>query len=209
MRELDFLGVGRGSLSQALYGEHVYLRPLQKRDAEEFVSWFADIEVIRFLGMEPLTQDKATMWFNELLRDSTGQYFGIVKKNDKKLIGYTFLTGISERHKIAKEFGIVMGDKEEWGKGYGTEATRLMLEYGFNVLKLHRIQLLVLDFNRRALRMYRKLGFKREGIQREARVVNDEWHDVIMMSMLEKEFQRKLDKKNRNIYRSSRVNSQV
>jgi len=194
---------------QALYGEHVYPRPLQKGDAEEFVLWFGDLEVTRFLGMEPLTRDKATMWFNELLRDSTGQYFGIVKENDKKLIGYTFLTGISERHKIAKEFGIVIGDKEEWGKGYGTEATRLMLEYGFSVLKLHRIQLLVLDFNRRALRMYRKLGFVREGIQREARSVNDEWHDVIMMSMLEKEFQRKLDNKNRNICRSSTVNPQV
>jgi len=149
------------------------------------------------------------MWLNEFLRDSIGQYFGIVKKNDKKLIGYTFLTGISKRHKIAKEFGIVIGDKEEWGKGYGTEATKLMLEYGFTVLKLHRIQLLVLDFNKRALIMYRKLGFVREGIQREARIVNDKWHDIIMMSMLEKEFQRKLDKKNRNICRSSRVNSQV
>ena len=196
-------------MSQVLYGENVYLRPLQKGDAQDFVSWFGDIEVTRFLGMEPLTQNKATTWFNGLLRDSTGKYFGIVKRNDKKLIGYAFLAGISKRHKIAKEFGIVIGEKEEWGKGYGTEATKLMLEYGFSVLKLHRIQLLVLDFNRRALGMYRKLGFVREGIQREARIVNEEWHDVIMMSMLEKEFQRKLDKKNRNICRSSKINSQV
>lgn len=86
--------------------------------------------------------------------------------------------------------GIVIGDKNLWGHGYGNEATKLILEYGFKHLKLHRIQLMVLDFNKRAQHLYKKLGFVVEGIQREARLVNGEWHDVILMGILEKEFER-------------------
>jgi len=63
-----------------------------------------------------------------------------------------------------------------------------MLEYGFKQLKLHRIELIVLDSNERALHMYRNQGFVEEGIQREARLVADKWHDVILLGILEKEY---------------------
>ncbi len=77
-----------------------------------------------------------------------------------------------------------------WDHGYGSEATNLLLEYGFKTLKLHRIQLLVLDFNKRVQQLYRNLGFVEEGVQRETRLVDGEWHDVILMSMLEKEYKK-------------------
>lgn len=86
-----------------------------------------------------------------------------------------------------KEFGIVI-DETCWGRGYGSDGTRLLLTYGFQQLKLHRIELLVLDDNDRARRMYRNLGFVDEGIRREACLIDGEWHDVIMMGLLETEW---------------------
>jgi len=88
---------------------------------------------------------------------------------------------------LAREFGIVIGDKDLWGHGYGSEAIRLAIGYGFKRLKLHRIQLIVLDFNKRAHHAYRKVGFVEEGVQRDALLVGGRWHDVIMMGMLKRE----------------------
>lgn len=171
-----------------LDGKKIYLRFLQKSDVDEFCVWYSDRQVTRLIGIKPLSQDQATTRFNSLLTDPNGVYFGIIKKDEEGIIGYVFLAHILKSHRVAREFGIVIGDKNLWGHGYGSEATRLILEYGFKHLKLHRIQLGVLDFNERALHMYRKLGFIEEGIQREARLVDDKWHNIIMMSMLKQEF---------------------
>jgi RimJ/RimL family protein N-acetyltransferase len=123
-----------------------------------------------------------------LLNDLNGVYFGIIKKDEKRIIGYVFLAHILISHRVAREFGIVVGDKKLWGTGFGSEATKLLLEYGFKHLKLHRVELIALDFNKRAQHMYRKMGFVKEGTQREARLVKGKWHNVVTMSMLEQEF---------------------
>ena len=73
-------------------------------------------------------------------------------------------------------------------KGYGTEALQLMLDYGFGVLNLHRIELNVFSYNHRAMRVYEKVGFKQEGVQREALFYNHQYHDSILMSILEDEY---------------------
>ena len=177
-------------MSSVLEGERVYLRPLQESDVEAFSLWYRDGQVTRFLGMKPLSRDTAKALFDQLLNDPNGIYFGIIKKREERIIGYVFLAHILKSHRVAREFGIVIGDKNLWGHGYGSEATKLILDYGFKHLKLHRIQLIVLDFNERARYMYQKLGFIEEGIQREALLVNAKWHNVIMMGILEKEFEK-------------------
>jgi RimJ/RimL family protein N-acetyltransferase len=100
--------------------------------------------------MKPLSGDKAKIMFNQLLNEQNGVYFSIIKKDNEGIIGYVLLAHILKSHKVAREFGIVIGDKKLWGHGYGSEATKLILEYGFKNLKLHRIELLVLDSNERA-----------------------------------------------------------
>jgi len=167
-----------------LEGEQVFLRPLRESDCDDFCAWYNDFQVTAFLGMKPLSKDRAKTEFNKMLNDSNGVYFGIIKKDQKRIIGYVFLAQILKSHRVAREFGIVIGDKNLWNCGYGSEAAKLMLEYGFEHLKLHRIELLVLDFNERAQHMYRNLGFKEEGVQREARLVDGKWHNVILMAML-------------------------
>lgn len=116
-----------------------------------------------------------------------GEYFGIVKKSDGSLSGYIFLAEILKSHRVARELGIVIGDEENWEQGYGSEASGLILDYGFSKLGLHRVELLVLEFNKRARRVYEKLGFVVEGLQSEARLIDGKWHNVIQMSLLEGE----------------------
>lgn len=171
-----------------LEGERIYLRPLQKSDYQDFCLWYSDNEVTKFLGMKPLSKDEARSLFNRSLKDPNGVYFGVTIKAQGTIIGYVFLAEIMRSHRVAREFGIVIGDKTMWGQGYGSEATKLMLQYGFKHLKLHRIELIVLDFNKRAQHLYQKLGFVKEGIQREARLVDGKWHDVILMRMLRKDW---------------------
>ncbi len=170
-----------------LEGENVYLRSVQESDFEDFYKWYGDEQITRFLGMKPLSKEKAKAMFNRLMNDPDGVYFGIITKDEERIIGYVFLAQILKGHRVAREFGIVIGDENLWGHGYGKEATRLILEFGFKHLKLHRIELLVLDSNERARRMYRKLGFVEEGVQRETRLVDGEWHNVVLMGILEKE----------------------
>lgn len=168
-------------------GERLYLRPLQESNSEDFCASFGDKQVTRFLGMKPLARGKARALFRRLLNDPNGVYLAVIKKDEKRTIGYVFLADILKSHKVAREFGIVIGDKNHWGHGYGSEAIKLALGYGFKRLKLNRIQLIVLDFNKRAQRTYRKLGFVEEGVQREARLVGGKWHDVILMGILKKD----------------------
>jgi len=84
--------------------------------------------------------------------------------------------------------GIFVGDKKEQGKGYGTEAMKLLLEYGFNTLNLNRLDLKVNDFNLRAIKCYQRLGFVEEGRMRQSCFRNGEYHDQIIMSILRSEW---------------------
>nr|WP_231558770.1 GNAT family protein [Brevibacillus thermoruber] len=90
---------------------------------------------------------------------------------------------------------IAITSREHQGRGLGTEAMRLLLDYGFGILNLHRIELNVFSYNARAIRAYEKLGFQREGVQREALYYNHQYHDSIIMSILEDEYRAKHVKK--------------
>ena len=83
---------------------------------------------------------------------------------------------------------IAIFSPDDYGGGYGTEAMRMMVDYGFRELKLHRISLGVFAFNPRAIRVYEKVGFKREGILRDILFYDGEYHDEIVMSILEQEW---------------------
>jgi RimJ/RimL family protein N-acetyltransferase len=87
--------------------------------------------------------------------------------------------------------GIAIGDLKMASKGLGTEAIRLMLDYGFRTLNLHRIELFVHDFNERAQKAYKKLGFVEEGRKREALYSDGKYHDEILMAILKEEWMEK------------------
>lgn len=106
---------------------------------------------------------------------------------DGRYIGSIRLHGIYWPDRRAK-LAIGIFDRRFWSHGYGAEAIRLLLGYGFDELGLHRIDLRVLAYNTRAIRCYEKCDFVREGVERESAFVDGEWHDDVMMSILEHEY---------------------
>jgi RimJ/RimL family protein N-acetyltransferase len=115
-------------------------------------------------------------------------HFVIYEKATLRPIGSTGLHQIDHGDRTA-EFGIMIGEKECWGKGYGTETTRLVLEYGFVALGLHNIMLRVYAYNDRGIRAYRRAGFREFGRRRQAQRFGDQAYDVIYMECLSTEFQ--------------------
>lgn len=117
--------------------------------------------------------------------------FVIYERASMRPIGMTDLRHIDHQRRTA-EFGIAIGEKDCWGKGYGTEAVTLVLDYAFSVLGLHNVMLDTNSFNERAIRCYRRAGFKEIGRRREARRLGDRVYDVVYMDCLATEFKRPL-----------------
>ena len=179
-----------------LEGEHVALRGLEVEDAAEILRHFNDMEVRRFLTSSlPVSKEEEERWIRstwERRRSGTDYVFSIEYKKTRKLIGTCGLHRVNSIHRSA-ELGIAIWNKQYWGQGLGTEALHLLLEYGFNILNLHRIYLTVLDFNVRAQRAYEKVGFRRVGRHRQAMFRDGAYHDLLIYDLLEEEY-RKLRK---------------
>jgi len=173
-----------------LIGDRVRLRAIEREDIPTFVRWFNDPEVRQYLLMyEPMSKAKEERWFEAYLDRKDDFMFAI-----EALIGeeWTHIGNLGLHRVDWKNgtctFGIALGEKAHWGKGYGTEATRLVLRFAFGELNLHRVELEVYDFNRRAIRSYEKAGFRHEGIRRQALYRNGRYHDVHLMGILHEEF---------------------
>ena len=174
-----------------IYGEGVRLRAIEREDIDRFVRWFNDPEVRRYLLMyEPMSRAKEERWFEERLSRKDDLLLAIeVREGDSWVhIGNMGLHRIDWKNRVAT-LGIVIGEKEYWGKGYGTEAVRTMLRYAFHELGLNRVELETYSFNPRAQRCYQKAGFVREGVRRQALYRDGEFHDVITMGILRSEFE--------------------
>lgn len=173
-----------------LVGEKVALGPRRRDLLPLYLKWINDFEVCRTLAvqMRPRTMEFEEQWWEGAAHDDRGVAFTIYERETLRPIGNTDLTDIDTYHRTAS-FGLMIGEKECWGKGYGTEATRLMLEYGFTVLGVHNIMLEVYGYNERAIRTYRRAGFKEIGRRREALQFCGKAHDVILMDCLATEFE--------------------
>ena len=113
--------------------------------------------------------------------------FNIVTLDEDKLIGTISIENIDHFNRRGT-LGIFIGDKEEREKGYGTEAIRLILDYGFNYLNLNNIKLDVMAFNERAIACYKKCGFKEIGRRRKCVYIDGKYYDVVIMDILKEEF---------------------
>jgi len=132
--------------------------------------------------LRPMTEDAAKRWVQRLLDQD---YAWIIEAGH--LIGEIRLDRVDLRERQAS-LAIGIEDASELGKGLGTEAILLVLGYAFDVLRLHRISVRVVDYNVRAIRAYQKCGFVVEGREREAAFVDGIWHDDVMMAILDREY---------------------
>ena len=171
-----------------LIGERVYLRPIEKEDLPLICRWANNPQLRGLTGdTSPMTQAGAEEYFEKLNHDPDRVWFIIVLKESGKAIGETGLLRMFPAWRTT-DLSIILGEKDTWSQGYGTEAIRLMLDYAFGYLNFHRISIGVVGFNESALRFYEKVGFKREGIQRDGYFYNHQYHDFVMLSLLDTEY---------------------
>jgi diamine N-acetyltransferase len=174
-----------------LIGERIYLRPLEREDAAIFVPWVNDQEIIRNLVLyRPMNRDNEEEFIARASKEHNGIVLGIALKKDDRLIGNTALHAVHSKNRNAG-FGIMIGDKTEWNRGYGTEATGLMVRYGFTTLNLNRIWLHVHEYNPRGRRAYEKVGFQVEGTLRKHSFRDGRYWDVVVMGLLREEWEKK------------------
>jgi diamine N-acetyltransferase len=173
-----------------LVGERVALGPVHKGLLPLLWKWESDLELSALTGdpSRPLTPeaiDKLYQRYTTATTESTG--FAIYERLTMRPIGTVGLVSINHLNRTA-ELGIGIGEHDCWGKGYGTEATRLILDYAFNVLSLHNVMLRVFSYNERAIRAYQKVGFREIGRRRQAQRIGANVYDVVMMDCLATEF---------------------
>lgn len=170
-------------------GKKCYLSPVRMEDAGTYTRWFNDLEVQKnlIIPVPIITLESEKEWITNIGKREDTVVFAIVEKKGNTLIGNAGLHQINLRNRSA-EFGIVIGEKKFWGKGFGTEATMLVLDYGFNVLNLHSIYLNAYAYNERGLGCYRKCGFKEVGRRREAKCIAGKFWDEVCMDILDREF---------------------
>ncbi|MGK5506961.1 GNAT family N-acetyltransferase [Brevibacillus formosus] len=174
-----------------LEGERVFLRPIGTEDTELYFRSLFNKETRMLTGTQRhFTLEQIHQYIANKGQDSSSVLLLICLCENDQVIGDVQIGDIDPKNRSA--FIRISIDQNAYqGKGYGSEALVLMLDYGFGILNLHRIELNVFAFNKRAIHTYEKLGFQREGVQRQALYYNHAYHDSILMSMLADEYRAK------------------
>lgn len=165
-------------------GERLYFTALRREDVPIMATWFSDLETTAYLGQignfVRLEQEQA--FYDNQDKHDDMITFGIMVRETQQLIGTISLMHINHVHGRA-ELGITIGERAAWGQGYGSEAVRLMAEYGCFFKNLYSIQLSFVDFNQRGHRAYLNAGFKEAGRWRKAYSIGGERYDSVLMDI--------------------------
>ncbi len=175
---------------EAIPGELVVLRRHRSENLRSFMRWYSDPEVARLTRYQqgPLTADEIQRFFYGRILGADFLAMAIHLRASDRLIGTTAFSQL-DGDNGSTLFHITIGERDCWGKGYGTEATGLMVQHAFERLALHRVALSVFEFNPRAIRSYEKCGFVEEGRSREAIFRDGRYWDEIHMSILADEWE--------------------
>jgi RimJ/RimL family protein N-acetyltransferase len=174
-----------------IIGDGIRLRAIDKEDINLSTRWLNDPDVRRYLAFYvPFSKTHEEKWFENLSNLPITEHplvMEIEQKSEWKPIGVTGFDHVDSRA-LNAELGIFIGEKEFWGRGIGTKAITLMLDYGFFTLNFHRIYLRVFEKNQRGIHCYEKIGFKHEGRMREAGYLDGKYMDVLWMGILQDEW---------------------
>ncbi len=173
-------------------GELVNLRAITETDIKPCVEYLNNPDIILNLDDDapmPVSYEHEKEWFTENIKNKDiykGFHLAIETK-DGRFLGSCGANDIDAKNRIAT-VGLFIGDKDYLGKGYGTEAMKLLLSFTFNELNINKVKLHVFEFNKRAIKSYEKCGFKVEAVAREAIFRFGKYHDEYIMSILKDEF---------------------
>ena len=178
-----------------IYGKRIRLRAVEKEDLPLFVRWINDPQVTEnLLFSAPMSLADEEKWFENIMSAPISEHVLVIDVKKSNTKGGYLPIGTCQFHRVdwrnrAAEIGIMIGEKEFWDQGYGTETVQLLLQHGFNTLNFHRIWLQVIDKNKRGIRAYEKAGFQYEGMFRQSHYQHGQYSDVHLMSVLKEEWQ--------------------
>lgn len=177
-----------------LVGEKCYLAPINMDDAKQFAEWINDVEVTKYLlgSRLPVTLEDEENFLKNFSKNNN--IFSIVDKELNQLIGSISLMSIDYYNDTA-DLGVFIGDKDYWNKGYGSEAIVLILDHGFNFLNLNNISLNTAEYNVRAIKSFKKIGFKEIGKKRKSIRIAGNYYDTILMDIIQEDFESPFIKK--------------
>lgn len=171
-----------------LASEKIFLRPLTLIDVNEtYLSWLQDVKVMQGIATSGYTIDKLIEYVSPRLNNPQVAFFAIIDNETKKHIGNVKIDFHDEKANVS-ELGLLIGDKNYWGKGIGYDACKLAIKYGFEVMKLRKIYLAVYESNPNAKKLYEKLGFQLEGVLRKHVYSNGGFQDKYLMGIFKEEF---------------------
>jgi len=181
-----------------LTSDRLQLRPVSENDLEQVLTWLHDVDVNATLALRaPVSMSEERTWLASLDGSKTDKVFTMFRKGgDDAGASFDEAIGGIGLHAIdafngSCTCGLYFGRKDLWGQGYATEALRLLLDFAFGNLRLHRVELEVFSTHNAALRVYEKTGFVREGVRRHALYKNGVYVDHVVMSVLEDEWRKR------------------
>jgi diamine N-acetyltransferase len=175
------------------FGEKVRLRAIERTDLPRYVEWFADAAVSENLSNQmPMSLVQEERWYEEVLKQPAAeQPLAVDAKRGRgkwEHIGGAGYHLIDKRNRLA-ECGLFIGPRKYRNRGYGRDTLLTLLRYGFQTLNLNRVQLRVMEYNRRAIHLYEKIGFVREGTMREAHFYQGRYWEIHLYSILRREWE--------------------
>ncbi|WP_421385150.1 GNAT family N-acetyltransferase [Bacillus salacetis] len=175
-------------MDKFLTGQKVYLRHFQKEDYKHISKALSYPEIRKMTGLQQfLTPQKIEKAYDAFALADNRLDLVIASMETDEVVGDLALNEIDHLNRNGN-IRIALHDPDFFGKGYGTEALKLILEHGFLTLNLYRIGLCVYSYNDRGIKSYEKLGFKQEGVIRGELFYEGEYHDNIIMGVLRDEF---------------------
>lgn len=167
-----------------LEGADIYLRLMDEGDTDRIIRW-RNTEFVRrnFIYQKPFTRQGHMAWIREMIDTGKAVQFMICVKDTGKPVGSVYFRDIDHNHHKA-EYGIFIGEREALGKGFGTQAAELMIRYGLEELKLHKVMLRVLAENFPARKSYEKAGFVQEAYLKDEVFLENQYKDVIYMAVI-------------------------
>ncbi len=170
--------------------KNLYLTKIEKNDFKYIYEWFSDMEFLKFydyLPPVPQSKEEVDKTFAYYEKNEESEVFAIKLSDSGQIIGIAGFDDIVKENKVATLF-IGIGNSNSRGRGYGREALHLLLDHGFNKSGFYRIQLKVLEFNHRAIALYEKAGFKKEGTFREFVLRDGKRYDLYLYGLLKREW---------------------
>ena len=172
----------------------IKLRIFNKKDIDKLISWITDKELcFQFAGHQfsyPLTEQQLLSSIEKMNNDIYLKVYSVFSENGDELFGHVELR--MDKNNNSGRVGKVIISEEYRNKGYGTQLIKEILKVGFVKYSLHRIDLVVFDFNKSAIRSYKNAGFKEEGLLRDSRKINNEYWSLLNMSILADEYNEKI-----------------